>query len=115
MKTIIAGSRTITDDSLVESIIDESGVDITKIVCGCASGVDTLGARFAEERKIPIEYFPADWRVFGKRAGILRNQQMAENADALILIWDGESRGSSNMLMEATKRKLKVYNHIVTA
>jgi hypothetical protein len=34
---------------------------------------------------------------------------MAEYADALIAIWDGESRGTKNMIEEATKRNLSVY------
>jgi hypothetical protein len=34
---------------------------------------------------------------------------MAEYADALIAIWDGESRGTKNMIEEATKRGLRVH------
>ena len=34
---------------------------------------------------------------------------MAEYGDALIAIWDGESRGTKNMIEEATKRKLQVF------
>ena len=38
----------------------------------------------------------------------MRNRQMAENADALIAYWDGESRGTKNMIEEAKKRGLKI-------
>lgn len=34
---------------------------------------------------------------------------MADYADALIAIWDGESRGTANMIEEAEKRGLKVF------
>jgi hypothetical protein len=34
---------------------------------------------------------------------------MAENADALVAIWDGKSRGTANMIQEAEKRGLRVF------
>ena len=34
---------------------------------------------------------------------------MAEYADALIAVWDGESRGTKNMIDEATSRNLKLF------
>ena len=33
---------------------------------------------------------------------------MAKNADCLLAFWDGESRGTYNMINTAKKRKLKV-------
>jgi hypothetical protein len=53
--------------------------------------------------------FSADWDKLGKRAGVLRNEDMAKKADALVLIWDGESRGSANMLETARRYHLKIY------
>ena len=55
-----------------------------------------------------MRVFPADWDKYGKRAGYLRNVQMAEYADALLAFWDGESRGTKNMIDEALSRGLKV-------
>jgi hypothetical protein len=53
--------------------------------------------------------FPADWKTHGKAAGPIRNRQMAKNAEALIALWDGNSRGTKNMIETATKLGLKVY------
>jgi hypothetical protein len=113
MKTIVAGSREITDYQLVWDAI-YSCPWITEIVSGGARGVDLLGEKAAASFGIPVKVFPvtsADWEKFGKAAGIMRNQQMAEYADALIAIWDGESTGTWNMIKESEKRKMKV--HIV--
>lgn len=37
----------------------------------------------------------------GRAAGPIRNQQMAERADALVAVWDGASRGTGDMLRRA--------------
>lgn len=106
MKTIIAGSRTFNDYSLLQSVCDEA--EITEVVSGTAAGADKLGERWANERNIPITQFPADWNKWGKRAGFLRNVQMAEYGEALIAFWDGESKGTKMMISEAEKRGLTV-------
>ena len=109
MKVIIAGGRDITDYSLVLSALAESGFTPTEIVSGMASGVDTLAVQYAQENNLPLQQFWAEWNFYGKSAGPIRNRKMAEYGDALIAIWDGESRGTKNMIEEATKRNLQVY------
>lgn len=114
MKTIIAGGRDIHDQGHVDQAVINSGFAITEVVCGGATGVDQCGAYWGDNNKVPVKYFNADWGAHGKAAGPIRNRQMAEYADALILVWDGESRGSANMLSEATKRGLKVHEQVVS-
>lgn len=112
MKTIIAGSRSIENYYYVARAIKESMFHITEVVCGTAPGVDTLGGEWGLANQIPVKNFPAAWRVNGlynPRAGFERNQVMADYADALILVWDGESKGSVDMLARATKEKLVIY------
>ncbi len=113
MRTIIAGSRTIRDGALVDKGVKECGWQITQVVCGKAHGVDTLGETWATTHNIPVAPYPAQWSVYGRRAGYVRNAEMAENADALILVWDGESKGSAMMLALARKKGLRI--HIVVA
>lgn len=108
MKTIIAGSRTITDMSAVVKAIAKSGFDITAIISGMAAGVDTLAVRYAMQHGIELIKMPADWSL-GRGAGYKRNIQMAEIADALIAIWDGTSRGTEHMIKIAFEHKLKVH------
>lgn len=108
MKTIIAGSRTITDYRLVEDAVKESGFEITTVISGAARGVDWLGEKWALERDIPVEFFPADWNKYGKKAGYLRNEQMARVGEALVAITTG-SPGTAHMIKLATENGLKVY------
>ncbi len=44
-----------------------------------------------------VRRFPADWNRYGKRAGYVRNQEMAEYASHCILFWDGASKGTKIM------------------
>jgi hypothetical protein len=103
MKVIIAGSRNILDYKAVGQAITASKFDITEVVCGCAIGVDSIGRTWGIANGIPVKEFPADWDEFGRSAGILRNIKMAEYADAAIIVWDGKSKGSLNMIKEIKK------------
>ena len=98
MKIVIAGSRSITDYTVLCDAIFLSDFSISEIVSGCARGPDSLGERWAIEHSIPIHKFPADWGRFGKAAGSYRNSDMADYCDAGIILWDGESKGTLDMI-----------------
>lgn len=106
MRTIIAGSRTIHDYAKVVDAAVRCGWTITEVVSGTANGVDKLGESWAIINKVPIKRFPAKWQLLGKQAGYIRNQEMADYAEALIAIWDGKSKGVKSIHM-ANKRNIK--------
>ena len=81
----------------------------TVISGGCPSGADAAGEQWASSRQIPVKVYPADWQAHGRAAGPMRNRQMAANADALIAVWDGASRGTANMIQEAKLAGLSVF------
>lgn len=114
MKTIIAGSRTITDYNLVQSVIESAPfrARITAIFCGMAAGVDILGYRWAYANRVPIREFKPDWTTYGKMGGIIRNGEMASQADAAIVIWDGVSRGTEHLLKYIKGLDPKVEVHL---
>lgn len=109
MRVIIAGSRSIDDYELLLDAIEASGFKITQIISGRARGVDKMGESYGRRHKIPLKYFPADWNKYGKSAGIRRNVLMAENADALIALWDGKSKGTAHMIDYAKRKGLQVF------
>lgn len=115
MRLIIAGSRLITDYTILQYAIAQSDFsNITEVVSGCARGVDTLGERWANESGIPIKEFRADWGRFGRAAGKYRNADMADYADAAIILWDGESKGTLDMIdkMRRARKRCEVYNEL---
>lgn len=122
MKIIIAGSRTLTLDRYVDTAVaqafnkwvsqdQENWKNYTRpeIISGGAQGVDFLAELYAKKHSLQFTEFRADWEQFGKRAGFLRNTQMAEYADALIAIWDGKSKGTFHMISEMVKRNKPVF------
>lgn len=124
MKLIIAGGRDIHIyheylHHLLGFYLKGRVAEITEIVSGGAGGVDQSAKRlcysFSDntfyDRHFKGKYkeFPADWEEHGKAAGPIRNKQMAEYADALLLIWDGESKGSKNMKETMLKLGKPVY------
>lgn len=109
MRTIIAGSRTVPDYSIVEEAIMESGFVITEVVSGTCRGPDKWGEVWARKRGIPIKCFEPEWQLKGRAAGILRNEEMGDYADALIAVWDGVSRGTKHMIDYAKKKGLRVF------
>lgn len=83
-KVIVAGGRNYNDYINVKSYLyplklycENNNLELV-IVCGMATGADSLGLRFAEENNLEILKYPADWNKYGKRAGYLRNYQMGE-------------------------------------
>ncbi len=108
MKTIIAGPRYIDDYKILHLALQDINWTITEVVSGCANGVDQLGEKYANTYDIPIKRFPADWDRYDKRAGYLRNKEMAEYADALLAIWDQKSKGTGMMIKLAEEKDLMV-------
>lgn len=98
MKVIIAGGRKFNNYELLKSSINNLNIQIDEVVCGGALGADMLGKKFAEENNIPVKMFMAQWDVYGKRAGYLRNKAMGDYADYLIAFWDGQSKGTKMMI-----------------
>jgi YspA, cpYpsA-related SLOG family len=109
MKVIIAGSRTITDYATVCRAVERSGFSISRVLSGMAAGVDTLAVRYAKDSGLPLDPYPAQWNKWGRSAGYKRNVLMADNADALIAVWDGRSPGTRHMIQVAKARGVQVF------
>ncbi len=115
-RLVVAGCRDYNDYSVasveIEKHIKKCDANCSVIiVSGCADGADKLGERYATEHHLNIERYPAEWEKYGKYAGPKRNSQMAQVADAVIVFWDGKSRGTKNMI-ESAKRANKPYTVI---
>jgi YspA, cpYpsA-related SLOG family len=111
LKTIIAGSRLLTDERLVFEAVEASGFTITEVVSGNAPGVDWSGEAWGKANGVSVRIFRAEWNRFGHGAGPRRNRQMVEYAEALIAIPHPtqDSRGTLNVIRQAEAKGLRVF------
>ena len=110
-KVIVAGGRDFINYELLKTKLDKILSNISDeiiIVSGKARGADSLGERYARENNYKIAEFPAQWDKFGKRAGYIRNEEMAKYADACVCFWDYQSKGTKHMINLAKAYSLKL-------
>lgn len=107
-KLIVAGSRGFDDYDMLKATLDHllQNKSEIMIVSGTAKGADILGERYAKEKGYSVNQKPADWKKHGKKAGYMRNEEMALFADACVVFWDGVSKGTKHMINLANKYDL---------
>lgn len=117
LKVIIAGSRSFNNYKLLEEKMDfflKNKIDKNRpyfnieIVSGTARGADTLGEKYAKEKGFALKRFPANWDLYGKKAGYIRNKEMRNYADVCVVFWDGESKGSKHMINLAKEDNMPI-------
>jgi hypothetical protein len=101
MKTAIVGSRTFRDYARLTMAME--GMEVTTVISGGASGADTLAERWARDNQKPLLIIPADWALHGKKAGMIRNAAIVQQADIVIALWDGQSPGTRATIRMAGK------------
>ena len=102
-RIVVAGCRDYNNYQEAKKFIDRcisnllNNYELVFVSGGCR-GADMLGERYATEHNYSIERYIADWSTFGKKAGPLRNAEMAKICDYVICFWDGKSKGTKNMI-----------------
>lgn len=109
MKVIVAGSRHFSDKAFIREVLDDSPFPITELVCGMARGVDSIARDWAIDNDIPVKEFPAAWELYGKRAGGMRNLEMAKYGDAAIVMMLDSSKGSASMIKIGLQKNLQMF------
>lgn len=114
MRIIIAGSRNYNNykelSEVADKFFDDIGIEKkwSTIITGGAKGADKLGEKYALDNILDSIVFEAKWGKYGNAAGIIRNGEMAKNADCLLAFWDGRSKGTKDMIDKAFKRQLRI-------
>ena len=104
MKLLVAGSRSISEFDLSPFIPAETDW----IICGGAKGIDTLAEQYADRHRMSKLVLRPRYELYGKAAPIKRNQEMVDMADAVLLVWDGKSKGTKATEQYAKKMQKRV-------
>lgn len=108
---LICGGRGFTDratfDSAMGDLIRMKGCP-QKIIHGAAPGADTLADRWAEHMAIGRHRFPAQWEMYGKAAGPIRNQAMLDKGRPHLVVAFPGGHGTSDMVRRAREAGLEV-------
>jgi len=100
MRLAVIGSRKYPDPDRVRALV--RGVPAgTLIVSGGAEGPDSWAVDAARERGLAYLVFPAKWAELGRSAGLIRNQDIVDQADRLVAFWDLKSRGTKDTINKA--------------
>ena len=89
MKLLIVGSRSITEFDLSQYI----GTDVDTVISGGAEGIDSLAERYADLHRLSKYIVRPRYDLYGRAAPLKRNEQMVDMADAVLVVWDGISKG----------------------
>ena len=98
MKIAVVGSRSIVVPDIGEYI---SKAD--EIVSGGAVGVDCCAAEYAKNNGIKLTEFLPQYEQYGRAAPIIRNKEIVDYADKIIVFWNGSSKGTLFVIKYAQK------------
>jgi hypothetical protein len=109
MRLLVTGGRSFSDRELLFATLDRLHVEhhFTMLIHGDAKGTDRLAGEWATERGIGVSARPADWRRYGRGAGMVRNRQMLEEKPDLVVAFPG-GPGTKNMAEIARKAGVEV-------
>lgn len=99
MKLAIVGSRNIGKIDIGQYIHNKP----SEIISGGAKGIDTLAAQYAKSNGIPLTEYLPNYDKYGRAAPIVRNKQIVSEADKVLALWDGKSRGTLSSIRFAKK------------
>lgn len=116
MKLCIIGSRSIDKAEFVIPILDkfikDHIVGTPVILSGGAKGVDQITKSYAKANGITlVEFLPyhlLDNVPFSSKYFFIRNKQMIDNADKVLIIWDGRSKGTEYGIKYSQKKNIPV-------
>ncbi len=78
------------------------------IISGGAKGIDMIAEQYADQHKISKMILRPRYDLYGKAAPIIRNHEMVEMADVVLIVWDGKSKGTKSTELYARKTQKRV-------
>ena len=77
MRILVCGDRNWTNREAIERELRKFPPD-TVVIHGAAPGADTIAGEVAKDLGLTVEAYEADWWLYGRAAGPIRNQRLLE-------------------------------------
>lgn len=109
MRVLVCGGRKFCDAALLFWTLDRLHEihGFSALIHGAQTGADLLGASWALYNDLEILSFPAEWTIYGRRAGPIRNLRMLnEGKPDLVVAFRGNA-GTLNMIRQARDRRIR--------
>jgi hypothetical protein len=108
---LVCGGRDFVDERLLYRVLDRrhAMAPFSKLVHGNARGADSMAARWATDRAVPVVGYPAQWDLYGRSAGPRRNAQMLElEKPDLVIAFPTGGPGTADMIGKAHTANIRV-------
>lgn len=80
MRVLVCGDRNGgVGPEIIAKVLSNYEPSLTTVVHGGCQGVDTLAGEVAKKMGFTVEVHPAQWNIYGKSAGPIRNREMIDS------------------------------------
>lgn len=106
MKVLVCGGRDYPGRYEVARVLSRLDPDI--VAHGGARGADSHADAYCKDNAVPHVCYPANWALYGKAAGPIRNQQMLEDFQPDLVVAFPGGRGTAHMVKIAREAGVEV-------
>lgn len=107
---LVCGGRTYDDKGVLDvrlAVINDKW-GIASIITGGAEGADTLAVYWAMENNIDYSVYHAEWGLYGRAAGPIRNAQMLEQGKPDLVVAFPGGKGTQDMVRRSKAAGVEV-------
>lgn len=108
---IVSGLRTCerkeTVFAEISRYVSEIG-SVKEIVAGGSTGVDAYAKEYAQVHNLKYKEYAPNWQDDLNAAGLIRDARMAEYGTHLLVLSNGASKESKNLISEAKRNNLAI-------
>ncbi len=99
MIVLVTGGRSYANEEKVNATLDafHKSTAIKLLIEGGAVGADRLCRQWANKNKVPVRTVNAQWSLYRKMAGVIRNEAMAKMYHDVAIAFPG-GRGTRDMV-----------------
>lgn len=108
-RILVCGSRDWTDREAIKDFLSQFSKD-SVVIDGWARGADSLAYYVGKSLGMGSERYPAQWDIYGRSAGPIRNQQMLTEGKPTVAgaFRLNMSRGTTDMIERLEKAGIPV-------